>query len=549
MLSYRRPLLIGIIVAVFSLSSCNSSDASSTSLIQSSGTFDSSNSEPITSETSSTTISSQTFAPITIDGVTYSYRDDEQGYYADGYDSNDALITIVASILGQPVLGITTNAFAYVNSITSLVISEGVISIESGAFYQCSLLATLDIPDTIVRVGYQAFEGTAWQHNQPDGLVYVGKVLYTYKGSAPENISNIRGDTLAIGDYAFLYQLDLESIVIPTGVILLGHGAFEQCFALSNIILPNTLTEIGQFTFASCEALVTVAIPDSVITIDNFAFQSCTSLTTIDLSNTLLALGDSVFYGCYALISISIPASVTSIGQTPFIFCYNLAEIIVEASSSNYQTIEGGLYTKPINELITYPSARTGDTFAIAVGTTIINSFAFSEASNLVMITMDNQVLEIGENTFYKCVNLVNITLSNNLTYIPTQAFAHCASLVSIVIPDSVTTIDYEAFYYCDALTQIHIGAGVTTLDIEAFAECPALAAFTVASANQSLKALDGVLFNKEGTTLLLYPIGRPDTSYTLPTATLQIGPYSFVGVRFLTHLISNGLLELIGHR
>jgi len=145
------------------------------------------------------------------------------------------------------------------------------------AFANCKSLADITIPASVTSIGSRAFTGTAWENSQPNGLVYAGKVLYSYFGTMPENtvINNIREDTKAIAEFAFAGCIGLTSITIPASVTSIGHSAFYMCSSLTSIAIPANVTSIGQAAFAYCSSLKNITIPASVTSIGSRAFSEC----------------------------------------------------------------------------------------------------------------------------------------------------------------------------------------------------------------------------------------------------------------------------------
>ena len=216
-------------------------------------------------------------------------------------------------------------------------------------------------------IGDNAFYGTTWYDNQPNGLVYAGKVAYQYKGTMPANTSlTIEDGTLAIADKAFQFCSGLTSIEIPNSVTSIGYGAFGSCSGLTSVTIPNSVTSIGEYAFSECSGLTSIEIPNSVTSIGESAFLDCSGLTSINVesgntkydsrnscnaiiekaTNTLIqgckttvipnsvtSIGDYAFGGCTGLTSVTIPNSVTSIGSSAFEFCSGLTSVTFDNST------------------------------------------------------------------------------------------------------------------------------------------------------------------------------------------------------------------------
>ena len=125
-----------------------------------------------------------------------------------------------------------------------MTIGNSVTSIGNYAFYNCTGLTSVTIGNSVTSIGKSAFDNTAWYNNQPNGLVYAGKVVYEYKGTMPSNTSIVIKDgTLGIADAAFLYCRELTSITIPNSVTSIGSDAFYGCDNLTSITFNGTIPQ------------------------------------------------------------------------------------------------------------------------------------------------------------------------------------------------------------------------------------------------------------------------------------------------------------------
>ena len=294
-----------------------------------------------------------------------------------GYSGDKTDLEFPSEIDGHTVTSIGVDAFYACESLTSITIPSSVTSVGDYAFTGCRNLTSITIPDSITSIGIDAFSYTAWYDNLPDGVVYIGKLVYDYKGTCPETLV-VKDGTIGICGEAFYDCTNLTNITIPDSVISIGSGAFYNtawynnqpdgvvyagklvynykgdcpetvtlkddtigiceyafgdCTNLTNITMPNGVTIIGDSAFDYCTGLKSVTIPDSVISIGRAAFYYCTDLTSVTMSNGVTSIGDYAFYGCDNLKSVTIPSSVTNIGE--YAFGYYDTEL------GSYQKIDG----------------------------------------------------------------------------------------------------------------------------------------------------------------------------------------------------------------
>ena len=207
----------------------------------------------------------------------------------------------------------------------------------------------------------------------------------------------------------------------------------------------------------------------NVITIGYEAFSSCTGLTSIELPESLTKIGGGAFRNCTGLTSIELPESVTGIG-----------------------------------------------------------SYAFYDCPGLTSIELPEGLTEIGSNVFDGCLGLTSIEFPESLTEIGYEAFCYCTGLTSIEFPESLTKIGNYAFSDCTGLTSIELPQGVSYIGTTPFNGCENLAVIEVSEDNQNFASIDGVLFTKDCSKLLIYPQGKKGKQYIVPNGVATIAEYSF---------------------
>ena len=179
----------------------------------------------------------------------------------------------------------------YMPDNTDIIIPEGIISISSCAFENCSNLTNITIPDSVTSIGYGTFEDctSLTSITIPDGVTIIGECEFNGCSS-------------------------LRNITISDSVTIIGDLAFAGCESLSNVKISNNITVFPFFAFSGCTSLTSITIPDGVIWFNDDAFSDCRSLTSINIPDSVKHIGDGVFRGCSSLKSIAIPKSVEYIG-------------------------------------------------------------------------------------------------------------------------------------------------------------------------------------------------------------------------------------------
>ena len=327
------------------------------------------------------------------------------------------------------------------------VITSGVTHIGTLAFYGCTDMTDITIPDSVTEIYIDAFS----------------------------------------------FCSSLTSVVIPDSVTRIDREAFYYCDSLTNITLPDSITYIADNVFGGCYSLTGVVIPDSVTSIGDGAFAKCKSLTNVTIPDSVTSIGDRAFSYCSSLTGVVIPDSVTSIGDCAFAGCASLTDIAVSEGSPYFCSQEGVVYSKDKKTIIAYPAGRESTTYAIAEGVTDIAG-AFGGCTSLTAISIPESVTGIGSYAFSECTNLMEITIPEHVTSIGDSAFWDCAKLESLAIPDCVTSIGAGAFRGCESLKSIAVPNGVTIIAERTFDGCKSLESITIPD---TVTAVEGWAFNE----------------------------------------------------
>ena len=323
----------------------------------------------------------------------------------------------------------------------------------------------------------------------------------------------------------------------------------------------------GEATITDCYSSITgdITIPSTlggypVAYIDDRAFRWSDNITSVIIPNSVICIGDYAFDYCGSLTSITVPDSVTSIGEYAFRGCDNLTSINVNENNRYYCSIDGVLFNEDKTTVIQYPAGKTNTTYKIPNGVINIGNSAFYYCTSLTGITIPDSVTSIGEEVFYgcdglvsvkipdsvtsigdlafySCDNLTSVTISNSVTSISYGAFGYCTSLTSITIPDSVTSIGDRVFSGCESLTTVTLGENVETIGTGTFDYCRGLLKFNVSNKNDNYCSIDGVLFDKAATTLLMYPCAKTNTTYKIPNSVKTIVYRAFYDCDNLTSI------------
>lgn len=325
------------------------------------------------------------------------------------------------------------------------------------AFYGCSFLKTITLPEGIDYIGKNAFED-----------------------SGIESIK-IPKSVRCIEDEAFAYCSMLTSITLPEELQELGEDAFYRCTSLTSATMPSTLTEIRGFN--GCASLKSVVLSENTVIIDANAFEGCSSLKSITIPNTLTEIGKYAFSDCFALESVEMSKNIAKIDESAFAQCYLLKSIdlgekltyLGDVSFENCVSLEsiGSNTVAPCSKVHVYLKRFIGPVddgidYNASPELNGIGFRTFKNCASLTSVKLANNIEGFGREAFYGCTSLTSIDIPNGVKTLESETFKGCRTLRDIVLPDQLETIDKEALYGCNSLKSIRIPSSVIKIDSRA---------------------------------------------------------------------------------
>ncbi|MBQ5397976.1 MAG: leucine-rich repeat domain-containing protein [Ruminococcus sp.] len=338
---------------------------------------------------------------------------------------------------------------------------------------------------------------------------------------------NIGEGIKSIGKEAFMLDEDIETVSLPDSLETIGDEAFYNCYKLgadSAVIIPKNVTSIGEEAFCGCTDLKSVILPEGLKEIGTLAFSYCTSLREIVIPESVTKLGVHVFDNMGSDFTMYVKPGSTAeayakknnIRYISGIFRYEIY------GGDDYITLTGLVYepTEPTDlEIPTEYLYRT-----------VSNVIGFTNIDALKSVRIPASVLNIGIAAFTGCKNLDSFEIDPGTTkYCSVDGFLYNKDKTELLrclpgkmgeeytVPDGVEKISGFAFDGCENLKKINIPKSVTEIDKYVFDYCPSLAEINVAEDNESFCSVDGVLYTKDGKSLVKYPRAKSGAVFSVP--------------------------------
>lgn len=238
------------------------------------------------------------------DGLTLTaWRGGEREIYVPNRIGDRAVTAVGDRAFSPRQPGLSPAESAARREIRGIFLPYGVRRIGDEAFRDCAALRELMLPERPESVGRSAFLGTPWWEALPEGCVYLGDILYRYKGAmAPGAAISVREGVRGIAPGAFRDREELGELRLPRSLEIIGPMAFYNCSLLRTVAFSAAPREIGEYAFHGCGALAEIALPEGVRALGDRAFYGCGHLRAVRLPGSLSAIGEGAFSRCGELV-------------------------------------------------------------------------------------------------------------------------------------------------------------------------------------------------------------------------------------------------------
>ncbi len=413
--------------------------------------------------------------------------------------------------------------YNYRSLIANVTIKNGVTNIENYAFYSYGSLQSIQMPASVTTIGSRAI----------------------YDCYSLTSIQVAEGNTAYVDVNGVLFSKDMKTLMV-----------YPAKKAEKSYVIPDGVTTIKEYAFDRGK-FESVEIPDSVTTIEWNAFKNCTAIMSIEIPAGVRSVAGSVFINCQNLNSVTVYSAVTTFGSDVFrntaddLVIYGGANSTIQEYAVDYDHDFVVIELSKV-ELASGVCGTEGDNVEWAFyntgelkisGTGAMNNFTSgsmpwkSFSVSVRMLEIENGVTNIGNEAFYYCGKLTSVNIPETVASIGYGAFSRCSALTYVEIPEGVTSIGENVFQACTALTGVKLPSTVTSIGDKAFLSCNSLTDVEVSEKNLAYVDVDGVLFTKDMNTLIVYPAGKSQASYTIPNGVTLIVQYAFCGNPSLANL------------
>lgn len=333
-------------------------------------------------------------------------------------------------------------------SLTSITLPPNVNEVQYGSFKNCTQLKRITCTGPVPETYENAFDGVP-----SDMLIYVPIQYYTdYLSASPWNDYNLISESFCVENEGHMIYYQMTSSL---NVSVTSSSDPNYCYT-GNINIPSTVTYEGktysvtgvtECAFFNSSNLVSVSLPNTITDIGHQAFQGCTSLTSIVIPDYVTNIGTNAFKGCTSIASVTLGNTASNIEESAFSGCTSLSTI-------NWTAVN----------VASYPAYSSTD-----------SRHPFYGCNNITTVNFTGAVQSIPHDAFNGVSSINSINIGSSVTTIGDRAFNNCSGIGSVTLGASVSTIGEKAFCGCSGMTFLSIDNLLTEVGISAFEGCTSL--------------------------------------------------------------------------
>ena len=478
-----------------------------------------------------------------------------------------------------------------------ITITDGITALGVGAFANLPTVELITLPHSVVTVSVLTFENTPAAYTLTNVITCESTDIFGYPvyvlernmfGTGFYGHLTLSDDVTKIADFAFTDCPGITGVTIGDGVEELGFAAFENCTALKTVIFGNSLHELSHSAFEGCTGLTELTLPDNITSIDPWAFYDCCNLESVHLGKgistfdfpsekiTDITISEENPYLC-VIEGIVYDKPVSKIVYVPKTLSGRLliADGVTELAFQQFREMALTEVVLP-DSLITvgeqaFFDCKSLNRVTLGKGVTQIQADAFTNTPFLYEICNNSSLsLTLGSydshgGIAFDAKRIINADGSisyrdpaSGFEFLDTadgfrfakeygtySLIAYLGDEPSISLPETANGSTYTVTKFSSLVEELFIPSKVTYIEAGAFNESLNLKTFSVSDENPSFTAMDGILYNADGTQMIAVPMALTG-SVTVPASLVQLPLDAFSNRRHLTHVtLEEGIIDV----
>lgn len=471
------------------------------------------------------------------EGLIFEENADGKSYSATGYESPNSVkmrlmrvseeetLVIPSYYHGLPVTEVKKEVFEALPSVTELTVGDNIATMPDEVKSLTSL--------TRLMIGNNV------ESLDVSGYQYLKEVLVSGNNQTYSTQDGVLFDKEKTALIAYPQGKEEQSYQVPETVTVIGNNAFAGNEQLKKVTMSDAVERIGENAFANTELE------------EVFFSGTKDEWANVTIDPSISIAGATIYYGTveeekseheHSYVETVIKATCVTEGYIKYTcsvcgICY----IDDRMPATGEHSYENGACVfcgdEKSSEGLVYTLSSDGTYYEVSgIGTCTDRELAIPSTYN------GKPVMSIGSNAFFDSGSLTSVTIPESVTIIGEGAFFSCSNLGTVIFAENskCTNIGDSAFYNCSSLTSVKIPDSVTSIGNRVFSRCDSLATIIVSEKNEIYCSIDGVLFGKDGKTLICYPVGKSG-AYMVPDSVTTIVSGAFYACNSLTEVTFAG--------